>query len=258
MLWHPHLLSLRKWQTISVLDVGDTLNWVSMPLITSVRTPCEMFTKQNLSVKMLECRAPGDIPNVNHPGDNSRTSSQRPAMASTNSCNKPVQLQLNKLKSNRFNGKSQRLTTTSTNGLSHVTIDRIYLNTEETGGLACEIGLQCIKSWSNSLGGLRVPMSAMGNPDGPTTWAPAWRQRMEAVKESVDASNWSDGQRSCYQSNLTLNLEFGGERIKADIRSNEKQINEDGLTSKKVPRQLLDASTWNMHLTGKVDGCVVN
>ena len=44
-LWPPHLLSLRKRQTVSALDAGDTLNRVSMPLIAGVRTPREMFTK---------------------------------------------------------------------------------------------------------------------------------------------------------------------------------------------------------------------
>ena len=32
VLWPPHLLSLHKQQTVSALDAGDTLNWVSMPL----------------------------------------------------------------------------------------------------------------------------------------------------------------------------------------------------------------------------------
>ena len=72
VLWPPHLLSLHKWQTISALDAGDTLNWVSMPLIAGDRTPHETFTKWKQSVKMLERRAPGDVPNVNSPGDNSR------------------------------------------------------------------------------------------------------------------------------------------------------------------------------------------
>ena len=69
------LLSLRKWQTISALDAGDTLNWVSMPLIAGDRMPHETFTKWKQSVKMLERRAPGDVPNVNSPGDDSRTPS---------------------------------------------------------------------------------------------------------------------------------------------------------------------------------------
>ena len=77
----------------------------------------------------------------------------------------------------------------STNSLSHLTVDGIHPNAEETEGLACRIGLQHVKSWSNSPGGLRAPMSAMGDPDGPTTRAPAWRWQKEAVKESVDASN---------------------------------------------------------------------
>ena len=66
-------------------------------------------------------------------------------MASTNSYDELVQLQLNKPKSNRFNGESRRLAMTSTNGLSHVTVDRKHLNASKAEGLACGIGLQRIK-----------------------------------------------------------------------------------------------------------------
>ena len=140
-LWPPHPISLRNGKTISMLDTGDNLNQASKPSIAGDRTPCETFTKNRLPVRklhVLESRAQTDVPNVNCPGNKSRMPSRRPAMASTNS--QMVQPQLNKPKSNRFNGESQRLAIASTNGLSHITIDGIYLNAEETRGLACRTG----------------------------------------------------------------------------------------------------------------------
>jgi len=140
-LWPPHPISLCNGKTISVLDTGDNLNRASKPSIAGDRTPCETFTKNRLPVRklhVLESRVQTDVPNVNCPGNKSRMPSRRPAMASTNS--QMVQPQLNKPKSNRFNGESQRLAIASTNGLSHITIDGIYLNAEETRGLACRTG----------------------------------------------------------------------------------------------------------------------
>jgi len=87
-----------------------------------------------------------------------------------------VQPQLNKPKSNRFDGESQRLAIASTNSLSHVTVDRIHLNAEEMGGLACRTGQQSVKGHSNSPGGLSAPMSTMEGPDGLTTRVPMWRR----------------------------------------------------------------------------------
>ena len=40
-----------------------------------------------------------------------------------------------------------------------------------------------------------------------------------------------------------------------DVRSNEKRTNDNGLTYKRVPRQLLDMPTQNMPPKGEVDGC---
>ena len=118
----------------------------------------------------------------------------------------------------------------STNSLSHITVDRKHLNASKVEGLACGIGLQRIKSQSNSPGGLRVPTSAMGNPDGPTTRAPAWRRRKEAVKESVKPSVTSNRRGLCYQSDLTPKFKFGGKRIKTEVRKDEKWENGEGHT----------------------------
>ena len=109
-LWPPHLLSLCNSKTVSMLDAGDTPNRASKPTIASDRTPRETFTKNKQLVRRLQtpkCRAPRDnVPNVNHPGDDSRMSSQRPAMASTNGTSQSVQLQLNKPKSNGVDDES--------------------------------------------------------------------------------------------------------------------------------------------------------
>jgi len=192
-LWPPHPISLRNGKTISVLDTGDNLNRASKPTIAGDRTPREMFAKNRLPVRKLctlESRAQTDVPNVNCPGNKSRMPSRRPAMASTNS--QMAQPQLNKPKLNSFNGESRRLAIASTNGLSHITIDGIYLNAEETRGLACGTGQQSVKRRLNSPGGLSAPMSAMEGSDELTTGAPGWRRRKEAVKGSVDASVPSD------------------------------------------------------------------
>jgi len=109
-LWPPHPVSLCNGKTVSVLDTGDNLNRASKPSIAGDSTPHETFTKNKQLVRRLqtpERRAPrDDVPNVNRPGDDSRTSSRRPAMASTNGASQSVQLQLNKLKSNGVDGES--------------------------------------------------------------------------------------------------------------------------------------------------------
>jgi len=85
---------------------------------------------------MLESKVQMDISTVNCPGDDSRTPSQRPAMASTN--NQMVQLQLNKLKSNGFDGESRRLAIVSTNSLSHVTVNRVVQTSISTVDFAVD------------------------------------------------------------------------------------------------------------------------
>jgi len=173
-LWPPHPVSLRNGKTVSMLDMGDNLNQASKPSITGDRTPHEMFAKNGLPVRKLERGAPGDISNINHPGDNSIMPSQRPAMASTNS--QMAQPQLNKPKLNGFDGESRRLAIASTNGLSHITVDGIYLNAEETRGLACGTGQQSVKRCLNSPGGLSASTSAMEGSDELTAQAPGWRR----------------------------------------------------------------------------------
>ena len=151
--------------------------------------------------------------------------------------------QLNKPKSNGFNGENRRLAIASTNSLSHVAVDGIYLNADKTEGLACGIGPQSIKSRSNSPGWLRAPKSAVEGSDRTTTRAPGWRHQQEAVNGSANTSIPSDQGRSHQQGNLTPKFKFGGERSKTDIRSDKKQTNEDGLTYQRVPRQPLNALT---------------
>ena len=256
-LWPPHPVSLRNGKTISALDAGDTLNWVSIPSIAGDRTPRETFTKSKQSVerlRALEHRAPGDVPNVKHPGDDSRTPSRRPAMASTNGPSQMVQPQLNKPKSIGFDGESRRLAIASTNGLSHVTVDGIYPNTEETGGLACGTGQRSVKRRSNSPGGLSAPTSAVEDADGPTTQVPTWKRQKDTVKESVDTSTRSDRSGSRQQGDLTPKLEFGGKTIKTDVRSDEKQENGEGHTYQRAPNRPLDPLTRNAPPTGKTDG----
>ena len=254
-LWPPHLISLGNGKTISALEVGDTLNQVSMPLIAGNCMLCETFTKNKQSVrklKMLECRAPGDIPNIKCPGDDSRTLSKRPAMASTNSPSQTVHPQLNKPELNSFDGESRRLTIASTYSLSHLTVNGIHPNTEETEWLACGIGPQPIQTYSDSPRGLRVPMSTVEDANGPTTWVPAWKCQKDTVKGSVNTSDQSDQRRSHYQSNSTPKFKFRGERIKMDVRSNKKWANGDRLTYQRVLSQPLNVLTWNMPTTGKM------
>jgi len=254
-LWPPHPVSLCNGKTISVLDTGDNLNRASKPSIASDRTPCETFTKNRLPVRKLcalESRAQTDVPNVNCPGNKSRMPSRRPAMASTNS--QMVQLQLNKPKSNRFDGESRRLAIVSTNGLSHVTVNRIHLNAEETGGLACRTGQRSIKRRSNSPGSLSAPMSAVEGSNELTTQAPGWRHRKEAVKGSVNTSIPSNRRQSCHQGDSTPEFEFGGERMEVDVRSDTKRTNGKGLTYQRVPSQPLNALTRNVPTTGKTAG----
>jgi len=174
-LWPPHLTTPGDGRTFSAIQMGDSLDQAPIPPIAGDRTPCETFAKNGLPVRKLKRGAPGDISNVNRPGDDSITPSQRPATASTNGPSQMVQPQLNKPKSNGFNGESRRLAIASTNGLSHVTINRIHLNTEETGGLACGTGQQSVKGHSNSPGGLSMPTSTMEGPDGLTARVPTWR-----------------------------------------------------------------------------------
>ena len=178
----PPLATPGNGKTVSTPDAGDTLNWAPMPSITGNCTLHETFTKNKLLVRksqMLEHRVSRDIPNANCFGDGS-------------SHHKTVQLQLNKPQSNRLDGKNQRLTTTSTNGLSHLTIDDVHPSAVEAEGLACGTGLQHNKSCSNLPGEMRAPMSAMEGPDGLTTHAPALNHRGKAVNRSVNASVPSD------------------------------------------------------------------
>jgi len=74
-LWPPHPISLRNGKTVSVLDTGDNLNQASKPSIAGDSTPRETFAKNGLPVRKLERGAPGDISNVNRPGDDSITPS---------------------------------------------------------------------------------------------------------------------------------------------------------------------------------------
>jgi len=153
-LWPPHLTNPGDGRTVSAIRMGDSLDQAPIPPIAGDRTPRETFAKNGLPVRKLEHGAPGDISNVNRPGDDSITPSRRPATASTNGPNQMVQPQLNKPKSNGFDGESRRLAIASTNSLSHITVDGIYPNAEETGGLACGTGQRSIKGHSNSPGGL--------------------------------------------------------------------------------------------------------
>jgi len=251
-LWPPHPVSLRNGKTVSTLDVGDTPNQASKPTITGDRTLRETFTKNRPPVRKLESRAQTNVPTVNCPGNKSRTPSQRPAMASTNS--QMAQLQLNKPKLNRFDGKSQRLTIVSTNSLSHITVNWIYLNAEETRGLACRTGQRSVKRHLNSPGGLSAPMSAMEGSNELTTRAPGWRHRKEAVKGSVDVSVPSDRRRSCHQGDSTPEFKFGGERMEVDVRSDTRWTNGKGLTYQRVPSQPLNTLTRNVPTTGKTTG----
>ena len=111
--------------------------------------------------------------------------------------------QLNKLKSNGFNGENQRLAIASTNSLSHVAVDGIYLN---------------------------------------------------AVNGSVNTSVRSDRSGSRQQGDLTPKLEFGGETIKTDVRSDKKRENGEGHTYQRAPNRPLEPLTRNAPTTGKTAG----
>jgi len=110
-------------------------------------------------------------------------------------------------------------------------------------GLACGIGPHFVQGHSNSPVGLRAPTSTVESSDGLTAQVPGWKHQEEAVNGSVKPSNPSDQSRSRHQGNLTPKLEFGGETIKTDVRSDEKQTNGDGHTYERVPSQLLDPLT---------------
>jgi len=256
-LWPPHPVSLRNGKTVSVLDTGDNLNRASKPSIAGDSTPRETFTKNKQLVRRLqtpERRAPrDDVPNVNRPGDDSRMSSRRPAMASTNSASQSVQPQLNKPKSNGVDGESRRLAITSTYSLSHLTVDGKHLNITKAEGLACGIGPQPIKSLSNIPGGPRTPTSIMGDSDVSTTRAPAWRRQGEAENGSVNQSVRSDRGRSRHQGNSTPKFKSGGEMIRTEVRKDKRQIDEEGITYQRAPNQPLDLLTRNAPAIGKMD-----
>ena len=221
-------------KTIPAQDAGDTPKQALMPLIASDHMPRNMFTKNKLSVRKCqtpEHRAQGDIPNVNHLGGDSQTLSQKPTMVST--AREAVPPQLNKPKSNELDDESRKLATMSASGHSHLTIDGIHPKANKAEGLACGTDPQrkpCSQTCSNSPGGKRAPMSAMEGPDELTTHAPALNHKGKAVNESGSASVPSNRTRSCQQGISTAKFEFGDERIKTDVRSDEKQTDEDGLT----------------------------
>ena len=161
--------------------------------------------------------------------------------------------ELNKPKSNSFDGENRRLAIASTNGLSHVAVDGIYLNADETEGLACGIGQQSVKRRLNSPGGPRTPTSTLEVSVGPTTRAPGWRHQQEAVNGSVNASDRSDRGGLRHLGNSTPKLEFGGKEIETDVRSDEKRMNDDGLTYQRVQSRLRDPLTRNVPPIGRMD-----
>ena len=69
---------------------------------------------------------------------------------------------------------------------------------------------------------LRAPTSAVEGSEGSTTQAPGLKRQEDAVNELEKPSDRSDRSRSCHQGNSTPKLEFGGEVIETDIRSNEE------------------------------------
>ena len=99
-----------------------------------------------------------------------------------------------------------------------------------------------------------MPTSAMEGPDWPTTHAPALNHKGNAVNESGRTSVTSNRRKS-HQLGVSIpKFKFGDERIKADVRINEKRINVEGLTYQRAPMQLLNAPTRNMPPIGKIDG----
>ena len=148
-----------------MMGTGLALGWVRVRLVTPAGSPVQqpnhmphdMFTKNKLSVgkcQTPEHRAQGDIPNVNCLGGDSQTLSRKPTMVST--AREAVPLQLNKPKSNKLDGESRKLVTTSASGLSHLTIDGINPKANKAEGLACGTDPQrepCSQTRSNSPGG---------------------------------------------------------------------------------------------------------
>ena len=154
-----------------------------------------------------------------------------------------VPLQLNKPKSVRLNGENRKLAMTSTNGLSQFTVDGISPSASKAEGLACGTGPQCDKIHLNSPGQTRAPTSTMEGPDGLTTRALGLNHEGKAVNGLGSASVPSDRRKSRQQGVSIPKFEFGDERIKTDVRSDEKRTDEDGLTYQRVPTQPLDAPT---------------
>ena len=162
--------------------------------------------------------------------------------------------QLNKLKLVSLDGKNRQLAKTSTDGLSHLTINEINLKATKVEGLACRTGPQCDKIHLNSPGQMRAPMSTMEGPDGPTTHAPAFNHKGNAVNKLGRTSVPSNQRKLCQQGISIPKFEFGDERIKTDVRSDKKQTNDDGLTYQRVPTQPLDVPTQNAPPQSEVDG----
>jgi len=99
---------------------------------------------------------------------------------------------------------------------------------------------------------LRAPMSTESS-DGPTTQAPVLRRQGEPVNGSANPSVPSDRARLRHQGDLTPKLEFGGEGIKTDVRSDEKRTNGNGLTYQRVRNRPLDPPTRIAPPTGQTD-----
>lgn len=114
--------------------------------------------------------------------------------------------QLNKPKSNGFDGENRRLAIASTNGLSHVAVDGIYLNA----------------------GGPRTPTSALEVSVGPTTRAPGWRRQQEAVNGSVNTSDRSDRGGSRHLGNSTPKLSKGPESTAGSADSKRASYRQNG------------------------------
>jgi len=99
---------------------------------------------------------------------------------------------------------------------------------------------------------LRLPTSTEGS-DGPTTQAPMLRRQGDPVDKSVNPSIPSDHARSRHQGNLTPKLEYGGEGIETDVRSDKRRMNRDGHTSQRIRNQLLNLPTRSTPPTGQTD-----
>ena len=177
-----------------------------------------------------------------------------PLIASNRVPCEAVPPQLNELKSVSLDGENRWLAKTSTDRLSHLTVNEINLKATKAEGLACGTGPQRNKNHLNSPRGTRVPMSTMEGPDGLTTHTPGLNHRGQAVNELGRTSVPSNQQKLCQQGNSPPKFKFGDKRFKADVRSDEKRTNDKGLTYQRVPRQLLNAPTRNMPPKGKVDG----